>query len=127
MGWAVRGAIGYTSSRCWWASGVFGRCALSRRKCDGLSVQKPSSSDRKSTRLNSSHGYISYAVFCLKKKIEDDCFRTGFYPLELPDGLGADAVSGVEAVGPGVTDIRGCDRLGYLVWPSGPYSRARVM
>src|SRR2546429_5613366 len=27
--------------------------------------------DRKSTRLNSSHGYISYAVFCLKKKKED--------------------------------------------------------
>src|SRR2546429_5405306 len=28
----------------------------------------PPPSDRKSTRLNSSHGYISYAVFCLKKK-----------------------------------------------------------
>src|SRR5256884_6861403 len=28
--------------------------------------------DRKSTRLNSSHGYISYAVFCLKKKTKDD-------------------------------------------------------
>src|SRR2546422_4366010 len=28
----------------------------------------PETSDRKSTRLNSSHGYISYAVFCLKKK-----------------------------------------------------------
>src|SRR2546429_3199720 len=28
----------------------------------------PSRRDRKSTRLNSSHGYISYAVFCLKKK-----------------------------------------------------------
>src|SRR2546422_3764940 len=27
-----------------------------------------SNRDRKSTRLNSSHGYISYAVFCLKKK-----------------------------------------------------------
>src|SRR2546429_6155296 len=27
-----------------------------------------SAGDRKSTRLNSSHGYISYAVFCLKKK-----------------------------------------------------------
>src|SRR2546429_3875148 len=27
--------------------------------------------DRKSTRLNSSHGYISYAVFCLKKKKQD--------------------------------------------------------
>src|SRR2546422_9464008 len=30
----------------------------------GLAAKK----DRKSTRLNSSHGYISYAVFCLKKK-----------------------------------------------------------
>src|SRR2546422_8064612 len=29
---------------------------------------EPSIGDRKSTRLNSSHGYISYAVFCLKKK-----------------------------------------------------------
>src|SRR2546422_1527859 len=29
---------------------------------------RPGSLDRKSTRLNSSHGYISYAVFCLKKK-----------------------------------------------------------
>src|SRR2546422_3708213 len=29
-------------------------------------------SDRKSTRLNSSHGYISYAVFCLKKKNTSD-------------------------------------------------------
>src|SRR2546422_6760581 len=28
----------------------------------------PNLLDRKSTRLNSSHGYISYAVFCLKKK-----------------------------------------------------------
>src|SRR2546422_7270649 len=29
---------------------------------------QPDQQDRKSTRLNSSHGYISYAVFCLKKK-----------------------------------------------------------
>src|SRR2546429_6364912 len=29
---------------------------------------RSSGGDRKSTRLNSSHGYISYAVFCLKKK-----------------------------------------------------------
>src|SRR5687768_17807341 len=29
---------------------------------------RPNKIDRKSTRLNSSHGYISYAVFCLKKK-----------------------------------------------------------
>src|SRR2546422_11769438 len=32
------------------------------RRPEGLGL------DRKSTRLNSSHGYISYAVFCLKKK-----------------------------------------------------------
>src|ERR1041385_8801508 len=31
-------------------------------------VGATSEGDRKSTRLNSSHGYISYAVFCLKKK-----------------------------------------------------------
>src|SRR2546422_7015841 len=33
---------------------------------EGLGIDR--SRDRKSTRLNSSHGYISYAVFCLKKK-----------------------------------------------------------
>src|SRR2546422_5327212 len=32
------------------------------------SVRRVALQDRKSTRLNSSHGYISYAVFCLKKK-----------------------------------------------------------
>src|SRR2546422_3577666 len=32
--------------------------------------------DRKSTRLNSSHGYISYAVFCLKKKKNKDLKAT---------------------------------------------------
>src|SRR3989449_3845461 len=37
---------------------------LGREPITGVCVQ----SDRKSTRLNSSHGYISYAVFCLKKK-----------------------------------------------------------
>src|SRR2546422_3156868 len=32
--------------------------------------------DRKSTRLNSSHGYISYAVFCLKKKKKNNDHHT---------------------------------------------------
>src|SRR2546422_5598312 len=32
--------------------------------------------DRKSTRLNSSHGYISYAVFCLKKKKKEDAEKS---------------------------------------------------
>src|SRR2546422_6965582 len=43
---------------------------LSSLEMDALKSIDPSelSGDRKSTRLNSSHGYISYAVFCLKKK-----------------------------------------------------------
>src|SRR2546422_8518048 len=38
--------------------------------CFGPVAKKQVLPDRKSTRLNSSHGYISYAVFCLKKKNE---------------------------------------------------------
>src|SRR2546422_4181110 len=34
----------------------------------GQRAKNANRTDRKSTRLNSSHGYISYAVFCLKKK-----------------------------------------------------------
>src|SRR2546429_6051316 len=36
----------------------------------GVPPDMSGAEDRKSTRLNSSHGYISYAVFCLKKKIQ---------------------------------------------------------
>src|SRR2546429_6823038 len=35
---------------------------------DAVRAYGQANKDRKSTRLNSSHGYISYAVFCLKKK-----------------------------------------------------------
>src|SRR3712207_8026238 len=35
--------------------------------------RRPRPLDRKSTRLNSSHANISYAVFCLKKKIKNAC------------------------------------------------------
>src|SRR5687768_18557258 len=38
------------------------------RELDTRRVHTERMQDRKSTRLNSSHGYISYAVFCLKKK-----------------------------------------------------------
>lgn len=54
-------------------------------------------------------------------------FRTGFYPLNLPSGLGSDAVGVVEAVGPGVTDVRPGDRVGYLLGPQGAYSDVRLM
>src|SRR2546422_2980144 len=39
-----------------------------RRRRVRLPARPQRRRDRKSTRLNSSHGYISYAVFCLKKK-----------------------------------------------------------
>src|SRR5437763_10877656 len=42
--------------------------AASRRLANDLAVPLSSFADRKSTRLNSSHRCISYAVFCLKKK-----------------------------------------------------------
>src|SRR3989449_2729395 len=43
----------------------------SSRPASTMAIQASTRSDRKSTRLNSSHGYISYAVFCLKKKKKD--------------------------------------------------------
>src|SRR2546422_1924607 len=48
-----------TSSSWPWTSRTLTRPRVWLKSCAG---------DRKSTRLNSSHGYISYAVFCLKKK-----------------------------------------------------------
>src|SRR5205809_4993181 len=42
---------------------------ISRQSSGDDNEMRASQRDRKSTRLNSSHGYISYAVFCLKKKI----------------------------------------------------------
>src|SRR2546429_2010982 len=51
-------------------------CSLSSAPCARTGARRvnhaPDSRDRKSTRLNSSHGYISYAVFCLKKKKAPD-------------------------------------------------------
>jgi NADPH2:quinone reductase len=57
----------------------------------------------------------------------DIYFRTGRYPLPLPNGLGSDAVGVVEAVGAGVTDIRVGDRVGYLLGPQGAYSDVRLL
>ncbi|MDR3489607.1 MAG: quinone oxidoreductase [Bradyrhizobium sp.] len=57
----------------------------------------------------------------------DIYIRTGFYPLQLPNGMGSDAVGVVEAVGPDVTDVKPGDRVGYLMGPQGAYSDVRVM
>src|SRR2546429_3573417 len=50
---------------------TWGRQSCRRRaepNCPSTPCESHTDRDRKSTRLNSSHGYISYAVFCLKKK-----------------------------------------------------------
>src|SRR2546422_8366394 len=50
---------------------LHGICQCKVQACDTYTVLPDEMiplEDRKSTRLNSSHGYISYAVFCLKKK-----------------------------------------------------------
>src|SRR2546429_5842769 len=49
----------------WFADGITEALVTDLGRIRALRV---TSRDRKSTRLNSSHGYISYAVFCLKKK-----------------------------------------------------------
>ncbi len=55
----------------------------------------------------------------------DIYFRTGVYPLALPNGLGSDAVGVVEAVGEGVTEVSVGDRVGYLIGPQGAYADVR--
>src|SRR2546429_4856150 len=61
--WLANYCFAHNSSRTF-------RCcydsAMRNLRCDSKDTR--AALDRKSTRLNSSHGYISYAVFCLKKK-----------------------------------------------------------
>jgi NADPH:quinone reductase len=52
---------------------------------------------------------------------------SGLYKLALPSGLGTEGAGVVEAVGPGVTDVRPGDRVAYSGGPLGAYSEVRVM
>jgi NADPH2:quinone reductase len=55
----------------------------------------------------------------------DTYHRSGLYPLDLPTGLGSEAAGIVEAVGPGVTEVRKGDRVAYTGRPAEAYSEAR--
>src|SRR5215472_18926396 len=65
-------------------STLFPYTTLFRSRCPGQAVRQPRAGrethwhrDRKSTRLNSSHLGISYAVFCLKKKNKSTVYGDG--------------------------------------------------
>ncbi|MDI3418705.1 quinone oxidoreductase family protein [Streptomyces luteolus] len=57
----------------------------------------------------------------------DTYFRTGLYPVPLPNGLGVEGAGVVEAVGEGVTHVGAGDRVTYTGSPLGAYSTERVM
>ena len=88
------------------------------RKCSSSRRSKSASPGLGQARVR--HAFVAVNFI-------DIYFRTGRYPLPLPNGLGSDAVGVVEAVGPGVTDIKVGDRVGYLLGPQGAYADVRVM
>ena len=57
----------------------------------------------------------------------DTYHRSGLYKLPLPTGIGSEGAGVVEAVGPGVSDIKVGDRVAYCGGAPGAYSEVRVM
>ena len=57
----------------------------------------------------------------------DTYYRTGLYPLALPNGLGSEAAGIVEAVGEGVTTCAPGDRVAYSGGPPGAYASHRIV
>src|SRR5688572_31509632 len=70
---SLHDALPISSTRDWRYSQIPCGTAFAHQPVQRLSLSGcfPALSDRKSTRLNSSHSQISYAVFCLKKKKKD--------------------------------------------------------
>jgi NADPH2:quinone reductase len=56
----------------------------------------------------------------------DTYHRSGLYPMPLPSGLGSEGAGVVEAVGPGVADVKVGDRVAYTGNPVGSYAESRL-
>src|SRR5947199_6771674 len=65
---------------------------------NGIQLGEPAAVDRKSTRLNSSHLGISYAVFCLKKKKKIEYFRVKIQTRTFRSALSKRPVTGTSLV-----------------------------
>jgi NADPH:quinone reductase len=57
----------------------------------------------------------------------DVYFRTGLYPQPMPAGCGMEGAGVVEAIGPGVTEVKPGDRVAYAAPPNGAYAEVRNM
>src|SRR3712207_7166414 len=70
--WLRAGSVGRRIEKLpaagWDVADAYGLLVELDKATEFLKAAKPTGLDRKSTRLNSSHANISYAVFCLKKK-----------------------------------------------------------
>ncbi|MBL0142864.1 MAG: quinone oxidoreductase [Betaproteobacteria bacterium] len=56
----------------------------------------------------------------------DTYHRTGLYPMPMPSGLGLEGAGVVEAVGPGVTELKAGDRVAYCNGPIGAYAEKKM-
>src|SRR3954466_10932464 len=56
----------------------------------------------------------------------DTYHRTGLYPMPLPSGIGLEGAGIIEAVGPGVADLKPGDRVAYCNGPIGAYAEVKV-
>ena len=72
-------------------------------------------------------GEVRLAQTAIGLNYIDVYIRTGLYPTTLPSGVGFEAAGVVEAVGPGVTDLKPGDRVAYGTGPVGSYAEIRVM
>ena len=85
-----------------------------------LKIEDVSVGDPGAGQIRIKHGAIGLNYI-------DTYHRSGLYALPLPSGIGMEGAGTVTAVGPGVTDVKVGDRVGYASAPLGSYATERLM